>query len=118
MLMTTTPTIPGREIAEPIAVVSGACVMIRNMLSDCGSYLGRIVVGQLGGIEKAVESARRVAMERLEAAAHALGAEAVVGIDTTVQTVSNKAQRVMFGTAVTLVSQPAQTTDESPGPAD
>ena len=67
--MTTTPTIPGREIVAPITVVSGACVMSRNALSDFGSDLASIGGGQLGGIEKAVESARLVAMQRLEAAA-------------------------------------------------
>lgn len=109
MPMTTTPELPGRVIDEPLSVVSGACVMSRNMFSDMGSDLSSLGGGTLGGIEKAVETARQTAMERLEAAARDLGADAVVGIDMSVQTVSDKAQLVMMlGTAVTLVPPSAE----------
>jgi uncharacterized protein YbjQ (UPF0145 family) len=101
--MTTTPNLPGREIDEALTVVSGSCVMSRNALSDFGSDFKSSFGGTLGGIERAVESARQLAMERLERAAKDVGADAVVGIDMTVQTVSDKAQLVMLlGTAVLL----------------
>ena len=103
MLMTTTPDVPGRVVESVITVVSGACVMSRNVFSDFGSDATSIVGGALGGIEKAIETARRTALSRLEEAAEAFGADAVIGIDTSVQTVSDKAQLVMLtGTAVTL----------------
>lgn len=103
MLMTTTHVVPGREITNVITVVSGACVMSRNFVSDIGSDLVSAFGGALGGIEKAVETARQTAMGRLEEAAQLYDADAVIAIDTSVQTVSDKAQLVMLtGTAVTL----------------
>jgi uncharacterized protein YbjQ (UPF0145 family) len=103
MLMTTTHDVPGRQILGVITVVSGACVMSRNMLSDFGSDFTSAFGGALGGIEKAIETARRNAMSHLEEAAKEYGADAVIAIDTSVQTVSDKAQLVMLtGTAVTL----------------
>jgi uncharacterized protein YbjQ (UPF0145 family) len=74
--MTTTPGVPGREIEHALALVSGSCVMSRNTFSD---------------------------IQRVEEAARALDADAIVGIDLTVQTVADKAQLVMLmGTAVIL----------------
>lgn len=103
MLMTTTHDVPGRDIADVITVVSGACVMSRNAISDVGSNMSSVFGGTLGGIEKAVEAARQTAMMRLEEAARIYDADAVIAIDTSVQTVSDKAQLVMLtGTAVTL----------------
>jgi uncharacterized protein YbjQ (UPF0145 family) len=103
MPMSTTPDLPGRQIDYALALVSGACVMSRGAFSDLGSDLKSVGGGTLGGIEKAVEAARATAQSRLEEAARRIGADAVVGIDLTVQTVADKAQLVMLmGTAVQL----------------
>src|SRR4051794_24665095 len=59
--MATTPNLPGREIAEALGVVSGSCVMSRNVLSDVGSDFKSTFGGTLEGVEKALESARRLA---------------------------------------------------------
>jgi uncharacterized protein YbjQ (UPF0145 family) len=104
--MATTPDLPGREIERALTLVSGSCVMSRNAFSDIGSDFKSGFGGTLGGIEKAIESARATAQQRLEEAAQSLDADAVVGIDLTVQTVTDKAQLVMLmGTAVVLRPQ-------------
>ena len=78
--------------------------MSRNFLSDIGSDLSSTFGGQLGGIERAIDTAQETALDRLEQAARDLGAHAVVGVDLSVQTVADKAQLVLlFGTAVDLV---------------
>ncbi|MCX6392946.1 MAG: YbjQ family protein [Actinobacteria bacterium] len=103
LLVTTTPTIEDRIIAEVLGVVSGSCVMSRNAFSDFGSDVSSSFGGRLLGIEKAVRSSQVVALEELEREAHGLGADAVIGIQLSVQTVADKAQLVMLmGTAVLL----------------
>jgi uncharacterized protein YbjQ (UPF0145 family) len=105
LLLCTTPSVPGREIVNVVSIVSGQCVMSRQVFSDIGSDTKNVFGGRLRGIEKAVERARVAAQDALESAARVLGADAVVGIDTSVQTVTDKAQLVlMVGTAVTLGS--------------
>jgi len=103
LLVTTTPTIEGRSISEVLGVVSGSCVISRNRFSDVGSDLKSEIGGRLIGVEKAVRSSQVTALEELEREAHGLGADAVVGIQLSVQTVADKAQLVMLmGTAVLL----------------
>jgi uncharacterized protein YbjQ (UPF0145 family) len=103
LLLTTTPSIEGRSITQVLGVVSGSCVMSRNSFSDFGSEVKSSVGGRLGGIEKAVRNSQVAALEDLEREAHGLGADAVIGIQLSVQTVADKAQLVMLmGTAVLL----------------
>lgn len=103
LLVTTTPSIEGRSITQVLGVVSGSCVMSRNSFSDFGSEVKSGFGGRLGGIEKAVRMSQVAALEDLERQAHGLGADAVVGIQLSVQTVADKAQLVMLmGTAVLL----------------
>jgi uncharacterized protein YbjQ (UPF0145 family) len=103
LLVTTTPTIEGRTIAQVLGVVSGSCVMSRNLFSDFGSDVKSGTGGRLYGVEKAVRSSQVTALDELEREAHGLGADAVVGIQLSVQTVADKAQLVMLmGTAVLL----------------
>jgi uncharacterized protein YbjQ (UPF0145 family) len=105
LLVTTTPTIEGRSISEVLGVVSGSCVISRNRFSDVGSDLKSEIGGRLIGVEKAVRSSQVTALEELEREAHGLGADAVVGIQLSVQTVADKAQLVMLmGTAVLLAT--------------
>jgi uncharacterized protein YbjQ (UPF0145 family) len=99
--ITTTQTFPGRDVAAVLGVVSGASVMARNAFSDFGSDLKSVVGGNLGGIERGVERSRAEADERLQQAARQLGADAVIAVQLTMETVSDKAQMVMLmGTAV------------------
>ncbi len=103
IIMSTTPTIANREIREVVGVISGSCVMSRNMWSDANSNISSAFGGRLGGIELAVRNAQIAAEEHIQEAARELGADAVVGIVMSVQTVADKAQLViLMGTAVEL----------------
>jgi uncharacterized protein YbjQ (UPF0145 family) len=114
IVVCTTHTVPGRDIDSVLTVIAGQCVESRSVFSDFGSDMKSGFGGRLYGIERAVESARLQALEALEEAARNIGADAVVGVDTSVQTVSDKAQLVMMvGTAVTLQPLPAVDASES-----
>lgn len=101
----THPAVPN---PQPIGMVFGQAVVSRNWISDLGSDLSSLSGGRLGGIEKAVDSGLAIALAGLRINAAAVGAHAVVGVDVSVQTVSDKAQLVlMSGTAVVAASAPA-----------
>jgi uncharacterized protein YbjQ (UPF0145 family) len=60
-----------------------------------------VVGGRLKGIEIAVEGAWDQAFTQLRQRAHAMGADAVIGLDVSVQTVAEKAQlTLLVGTAI------------------
>jgi uncharacterized protein YbjQ (UPF0145 family) len=116
--MTTTPELPGARVGEVLGLVSGSCVMSRNVFSDLGSNMKSAFGGTLGGIETVIENARVEAQTRLDQAARALGADAIIGVDMSVQTVADKAQLVMLcGTAVALAEQPAPPDQLASAPA-
>jgi uncharacterized protein YbjQ (UPF0145 family) len=104
--LSTLETYPGRETGEALGLVYGHSVIARNMFSDLGSDIKSALGGNLEGIEKAVASARHQAEQMLSDAARAVGANGVVGVRFSVQTVSEKAQLVvLMGTAVTLSAE-------------
>ena len=75
--------------------------MTRDVFSDAGSDLKSVIGGRLKGIEAAVDRSWEESATLLRQWAHAMGAEAVIGLDVSVQTVSDKAQLIlMVGTAI------------------
>jgi uncharacterized protein YbjQ (UPF0145 family) len=103
MLMTTTDGIEGRKIVEYLGIVSGDAVVGANLFRDLFARVRDIVGGRAGGYEKALAGAKEAAMEDLAAEAHALGADAVVGVDLDYESVGDSMLMVSVnGTAVRL----------------
>ena len=97
----------GHRIAAQLGVVTGFAVMSRNVFSDAGSDLQSAFGGRLGGIEQAIRTGHEAAERSLSQQARRLGADAVVGVRVSVETVADKAQMVLLaGTAVTLAERP------------
>lgn len=81
MIMTTTPTIEGRQIAHYIRIVSSEAISGVNMFKDFGAGLRNIVGGRAETYEKELGNTRETALAELYERAQALGADAVVGVD-------------------------------------
>ncbi len=97
----TTMSHPAVPRPRPLGLVNGRIVVARNFLSDFGSDVTSLSGGRLGGIEKAIDTGLSHAADELRAHAAAIGADAVVGVGISVQTVADKAQLIlMVGTAV------------------
>lgn len=105
MILTTTPTIQGREIREYHGVVAGEVIVGANLFRDLFAGIRDIVGGRSGSYERVFREARDGAFEEVKAEARKLGANAVIGIDIDYEVVGDKGSMLMVsvsGTAVTL----------------
>lgn len=100
MFIVNTDYIPGREL-ELLGLVRGATIQTRHMGKDIGAGLKTIVGGELKGYTEMMDSARRIATERMEAEAAKLGADAIVNVRYATSAIMQGAAEVMaYGTAV------------------
>lgn len=81
MIVTTTPNVEGRTIAEYRGIVSGEAIMGGNFMRDWFASVRDFVGGRAGGYEKVISGARRAALEDMIEEARKLGADAIVGVD-------------------------------------
>ena len=105
MILTTTPSVDGRQITEYLGVVTGEAILGANIVRDLFTGVRDIVGGRSGAYEEELRKAREIAMEELGAEATSRGADAVVGIDLDYETVGQGGSMLMVsasGTAVRL----------------
>ena len=81
MILTTTPSIEGRTIAEYKGVVFGEVVSGVDFIRDFKASIRNIIGGRSGSYEDELVKARNQAMEEMSSRAYQLGADAVIGID-------------------------------------
>lgn len=113
--VTTTPTVPGREITAVVDVVSAECAYGMNILKDFFAGITDTVGGRSGSTQGILRDARRTAMFELRAEAFSLGADAVVGVDLDYSEFSGGGKSMLFvvasGTAVKLAPAASQPKD-------
>ena len=101
MMVTTTESIPKREIKEVLGVVFGSCVQTKHLGKDIGAGLRSVIGGEAKGYTELMEEARRTAMQRMIDDAGKIDADAIVGMRySTAQTMHGAAEIIAFGTAV------------------
>ena len=103
MIMTTSDSIPGREIAETIGLVSANAVRARNVGRDILAGLKNLVGGEIGAYQQLLIESRQQALAAIEADAERQGADAVVALRMATASVTQGAAEVLvYGTAVKL----------------
>lgn len=105
MILTTTPTIEGRNITEYRGVVFGEVITGVNFIKDFAASIRDFVGGRSTTYEDELINARAQAMKEMEERAYRLGADAVVGIDIDYEVLGERAGMLMVtasGTAVKL----------------
>ena len=105
MIVSTTPTLEGRSITEYKGLVTGEAILGANIFKDLFAGIRDIVGGRSGAYEQELAKARTIALQEMEAAASAIGADAVVGVDLDYETVGQGGSMLMVtasGTAVRL----------------
>ena len=105
MIITTTPTIEGRQIVEYHGVVFGEVISGINFVKDFFAGIRNIVGGRSNSYEEELNKARTNAMKELEERARRLGANAVVGVDIDYEVLGSDNGMLMVtasGTAVTI----------------
>lgn len=103
MIITTTPSVEGYQIADYKGIVVGEAIMGANVVRDVFAQITDIVGGRSGAYESKLQDARDTALRELEERAAALGADAVVGVDLDYEVVGQSMLMVSAsGTAVRL----------------
>ncbi|MCU4651977.1 heavy metal-binding domain-containing protein [Roseibacterium sp. SDUM158016] len=102
MIVTTTPSVEGRSIAEYHGIVVGEAILGANIFRDLFAGITDIIGGRSGAYEEELGKARKVALEEMEDRARAMGGNAVVGVDLDYEVINNMLMVSASGTAVTL----------------
>ncbi len=103
MILTTTETVPGKEVVEILGIARGSTVRARNVGRDILAAFKSIVGGEIDEYTKLQAQSREQAMERMVEDAKSLNADAIVNIRLTTATVMQGASEILaYGTAVKL----------------
>ncbi len=103
MILSTTHTVPGREITEVVGLVRGSTVRARHVGRDIVAGLKNIVGGEIEEYTQLQADAREQALQRMIDDARKLNADAIVGMNITTAMVSRGAAEILiYGTAVKL----------------
>lgn len=103
MILSTTHTVPNREIIENLGIARGSTVRTRNIGRDIIAGLKNIVGGEIEEYTQLQADAREQAMQRMIDDARKINADAVIGISiTTAMVAKGAAEILVYGTAVKL----------------
>lgn len=103
MIVTTTESIPGKEVVEILGISRGSTVRARNFGSDFFAGLKNIVGGEISEYTKLQAHSREQAMQRMITDAQNLGADAIINVRLTTSTIMQGASEILaYGTAVKL----------------
>ena len=103
MIIVTTETVPGREVAETLGLVRGSTVRARHVGRDIVAGLRNIVGGEVDEYTTLLAEAREQAVARMVDEAAARGGDAILATRLITSTVAQgAAELVAYGTAVKL----------------
>ena len=103
MIITTTETIPNREINTILGIARGSTVRTRNIGRDIFAGLKHVIGGEISEYTKLQAESREEAIYRMQEDARLLGADAIINIRLTTSGVMQGAAEILaYGTAVTL----------------
>ncbi|MCU0891824.1 MAG: heavy metal-binding domain-containing protein [Sandarakinorhabdus sp.] len=105
MIITTTPTVEGRKVADYLGVVSGEAIMGANIFRDFFAGIRDIVGGRAASWETVMQQAREEALAEMRHHAARLGADAVIGVQLNFNALGASDSMLMVaasGTAVKL----------------
>lgn len=103
MLITTTPSIEGKQITEYLGIVFGEVVSGVDFVKDFTAGLSNFFGGRSGTYEDELIRAREQAMNEMQQRAYQMGADAVVGVDVDYEVLGTNNGMLMVtasGTAV------------------
>lgn len=106
MLVTTTPSIEGKQITNYFGVVTGETIIGANFVKDFFAGIRDIIGGRSESYEKVLREAKDSALAEMQQRAQQMGANAIVGVDLDYETVGANGSMLMVtasGTAVTIV---------------
>lgn len=104
MIITTTPTIEGKQIVEYKGLVFGEVVSGANFIRDFLAGITDIIGGRSGVYESKLNGARKEALAELSKEARKVGANAVVGVSMEYQSMGgDKGMFIVVATGTAVV---------------
>jgi len=101
VIITTTETISGKKVVKTLGLVKGNTIRARHLGRDIVAGLRNIVGGEITEYTKMLAESREQALDRMQAEAEKLGANAVVGMRfITASIMGGAAELLAYGTAV------------------
>ena len=103
MIITTTESIPNKEVVEILGIARGSTVRARNIGRDIFAGLKNIVGGEISEYTRLQAESREQALQRMKDDAIKMGADAVINVRmTTAMIMQGTAEILSYGTAVKL----------------
>ena len=103
MILSTTESIPNREINEVLGIARGSTVRTRIVARDIVAQIKNIIGGEIEEYTKLQAYAREQALERMIIDANKLNADAILNIRFTTSVITQGASEILaYGTAVSL----------------
>lgn len=103
MIITTTESIPNKEVVEILGIARGSTVRARNIGRDIFAGLKNIVGGEISEYTRLQAESREQAMQRMKDDAIKMEADAVINVRmTTAMIMQGTAEILSYGTAVKL----------------
>jgi uncharacterized protein YbjQ (UPF0145 family) len=103
MIITTTATVPNKEITAILGISRGSTVRARSIGKDIFAGLKNIVGGEIEEYTQLQAQAREQAMQRMIQDAERMGADAIIGFKLESAMIMQGAAEILaYGTAVKL----------------
>ncbi len=103
MIVTTSESIPGKEIYNILGIARGSTVRARNLGRDIFAAFKNVVGGEIEEYTRLQADAREQALERMIADAQKLDADAVINLRFSTSLIMQGASEILaYGTAVRL----------------
>lgn len=103
MLLSNIEYIPGYTITRHLGLVQGSTVRAKHAGRDLMASLKNIVGGELKGYTELLNESRQEAVERMQAQARSVGANAVINVRFSTSNIAAGASELLaYGTAVVL----------------
>ncbi len=105
MIITTTPSIEGKQVTKYLGLVSGEAIIGANIVKDFFAGIRDIVGGRSAAYEESLREAKEIALREMQEQAARLGANAILSIDLDYETLGSGGSMLMVtacGTAVVV----------------
>ncbi len=103
MILTTLEYVPGKNITKHLGLVQGSTVRSKHVGRDLMAGVKNIFGGELKGYTELLNESREEAMERMQAQAKSIGANAILNIRFSTSNIAQGASELYaYGTAVVL----------------
>jgi uncharacterized protein YbjQ (UPF0145 family) len=103
MLLSTTETIPGKEIVKYLGLAKGNTIRARHIGRDVMASVRNIIGGEITDYTKMMAESREQALDRMIEDAAGKGANAIIGLHFATSMIMQSASEILaYGTAVVV----------------